>query len=155
MDAHWIVVANAGHARFFSQANRAASFEEVDDLVNAGSRLRAVDTETDDLGQRAASTTRHGSGAPSSPSDYQPHQTPAEHQAELFARTVAARLAQGLQGRQFGQVVLVASPEFLGVLRKQISPQVQQAVRTEIGKDYTHLGVNELRDRIAEHDGKG
>src|SRR4051794_38841371 len=119
MDATWIVSANAGRARFFAQED-ARRLTEVNDMVNTAARLRAADTETDDLGQRAASKSRHSVGAPTQPSGYEPNQTPVEHQTENFARNVNNFLLQAYQDGRFRQLILTASPEFLGVLREQL-----------------------------------
>ena len=140
----WIVAANAGRARIYLQASATASLEEIDDMVNEASRLRTADTETDDLGRRNGSTSRSGGNAPSQPNGYQPHQNPVEHQNELFARSLAAYLLQGHQGHRFGQLRLVASPSFLGLLRKQIDPQLQSCVKSTLDKDYTSCTAAQL-----------
>ncbi len=153
MAVTWIVAANAGHARIFTQEKAGAPLAEVEGLKHAATRLRTSDTETDELGQQLG--TKAPGGTSSMPgSGYEPHQTPAEHQSELFAREVAATLTKGQQGGRYTQLVLMASPEFLGLLRKLISPQVHGAVRLEIAKDYTQLDPKALRDRLAEHEAK-
>src|SRR4051795_10838161 len=131
MQATWIVAANAGRARFFSQANAADPFEEIHDMVNTPARLRTGETETDALGQRAASKSRHSVGAPTQPSGYEPNQSPAEHQTENFARDVAHYIAKAHQDGRFRQLVLAASPEFLGVLRKSLNPKLHATVSAE------------------------
>jgi protein required for attachment to host cells len=151
MDATWIVAANAGRARFFSQPLSAERLEEINDMVNSGARLRTAETETDELGQRSASKSRHNVGAPTQPSGYQPNQTPAEHQTEVFARNVAEFLLRSHEEGRFRRLVLAASPEFLGVLRKQLDPTLEPAVRLEINKDYTQLSANELREQVRVH----
>ena len=54
MDTTWIVTANAGRARFFSQAAPSASLEEVEDMINSGARLRTSESESDKIGPTAA-----------------------------------------------------------------------------------------------------
>lgn len=155
MDATWIVVANAGRARFFSQDNAAAPLEEINDMINAGARLRTAETETDDIGQRSASKSQHSVGAPTQPSGYEPNQSPTEHQTELFARSVSDYLLKGHQDGRFRQLSLVASPEFLGTLRKLLDPQVGSAVSLEINKDYTQSNPKQLREQIQAQVEKG
>ena len=151
MNATWIVSANAGRARFFSQARPVDALEEVGDMVSPTAREREGEIETDQLGQLSASNSRHSVGQPTQPSGYQPHQTPAQHQAELFARDVAGFLKQAQNERRFSRLCLVASPEFLGVLRKQLDNSLGAAVSLEINKDYTQASAPELRERIAAH----
>jgi protein required for attachment to host cells len=151
MDVTCIVTANAGRARFFSQARPKARLDEINDMVNAAARLRTAETETDALGQRAASKSRHSVGAPTQPSGYEPNQSPAEHQTEIFARNVADYLLHAHQEGRFNRLVLAASPEFLGMLRKQLDPKVLSTVALEINKDYTQLAEDKLREQVEAH----
>jgi len=151
MDATCIVAANAGRARFFLHSGHSGRPDEINDMVNTASRLRTADIETDDLGVRAASKSRHSVGQPTPTSGYEPHQSPQEHQSELFARSVADYLAELQREGRFGQLVLVASPEFLGVLRKLLDPQLESCVALEINKDYTQLRPEDLATRLALH----
>ncbi len=148
MDARWIVSANAGRARIFSQADNRARLEEVSDMVNTAVRLRTSQTESDSLGQRAASKSIHSVGAPRQPSGYEPNQSPAEHQTEVFGRSVANYLLEARQAGRFRSLVLVASPEFLGVLRGVLDAHLQSCVEIEINKDYTQLRADELREHV-------
>lgn len=143
-----IVTANAGRARFFSQEALTARPEEINDMVNSAARLRTTETETDSLGQRSASKSRHSVGAPTQPSGYQPNQSPAEHQTEIFARNVADYLLKAHQVGRFERLILAASPEFLGVLRKALDPKVLSTLKLEINKDYTQLPADKLREQI-------
>jgi protein required for attachment to host cells len=113
--------------------------------------LRTAETETDSLGQRAASKSIHSVGQPTQPSGYQPNQTPAEHQTELFARSVADELLQMQQQGRFDKLVLIASPEFLGVLRKLLDPKLLAAISLEINKDYTQSRPDMLGQHIEAH----
>lgn len=148
MDKTWIITANAGRARLFSQEGNTAPLQEVTDMVNTEVRLRTVDTESDQIGQLSASKSKHSVGAPTQPSGYEPNQIPSEHQTEQFARSVAAFLLQGLQEHRYKKLVLAASPQFLGVLRKLLDPQVLAAVSLDLNKDYTQFDPRELQAQI-------
>lgn len=148
MEATWIVTANAARARFFSQLGASRRWAEVGDMVNTAARLRTHETETDALGQRAASGSRHGRGAPGQPSGYEPRQMPAERETERFARSIATHLLQAHQHGRYGHLVLIASPEFLGMLRSQIDPRLATLVKFEIDHDYTKCDARELHDRV-------
>jgi protein required for attachment to host cells len=150
MDATWIVSANAGRARFFAQARPVDNLEEINDMVSPAARNREGEIETDRMGQRAAAGSKHNVGMATTSSDYQPHQTPKQHEAELFARDVAHFLKQAQNEGRFDKLCLVASPEFLGVLRKELDGNLGRAVALEIDKDLTHASAQELRDRLTE-----
>ena len=150
MDATWIVSANAGRARFFSVTGPTDRLEEVSDLINTMARMDDLEIASDSLGQRAASSSRHGAGAPTTSNDYQPYQTPKQHEAEVFARDVVKTLLQAHHAGRFDKLCLVASPEFLGVLRRVLDPALERLVRLEINKDYTQLTPEELRERVRD-----
>ncbi len=147
----WIISANAGRARFFSQDGATAPLQEVNDMANSAVRLRTSETETDDLGLRSASKSPHSVGAPRPQSGYEPPQTPAQHQTELFARDVADYLLKAYQEGRYRQLCLTASPEFLGVLRKLLDPKIVSAITVEVNKDYTQSNAIQLREYIRSH----
>ena len=150
----WIVTANAGRARFFSQLRPRARVEEINDMVNTAARLRTAETESDELGQLAASKSIHSVGAPTQGSGYEPNQSPAEHQSEIFARSIADHLLRAHQDGRFERLVLAAAPEFLGTLRKLLDPSVASAIGLEINKDYTQVPPDKLPDQIEAHAAK-
>jgi protein required for attachment to host cells len=151
MDATWIVSANAGRARFFAQPRPVDALEEINDMVSPTAREREGQIVSDQMGQRAAAKSKHNVGQPTTSSDYQPNQTPAQHEAELFARDVARFLKQAQNEGRFRSLCLIASPEFLGVLRKQLDPNLESAVKVQIDKDFTRYSAAELKERIKAH----
>lgn len=147
MDAIWIVSANAGRARFFSQVNPSSALVEISDMVNAAARLRTAETETDELGQRSAAKSRHN-GTAAQPSGYEPNQSPAQHQTEIFARNVADFLRKAQSEQRYRQLYIMAAPEFLGVLRRLLDANVSASIGLEVSKDYTQLNGNQLAEQI-------
>jgi protein required for attachment to host cells len=148
MSTLWIVTANASCAHFFAQRSPTSTLEQVGDLGNEKSSQHTADTETDRLGQHAASKSSHNTGAATQPSGYEPHQTPAEHNAELFARNICRFLLHGYQDGHFQRLALIASPEFLGVLRAVLDPRLTEVVINEINKDYTRCSPSELSQHL-------
>jgi protein required for attachment to host cells len=166
MPTTWIITANAGRARFFSEDGPAEPLQELEDMVNNGARLRTSESETDRLGPTSAgksshnigtnavamSHNGHGAGAPNK--QYEPNQTPAEHQTELFAKEISQFLLKSQQEGRYQNLVLSASPQFLGTLRMNLDPHVQSAIKLEVNKDYTQVAVNQLRDQLQAHQAK-
>jgi protein required for attachment to host cells len=148
MSATLIVTANASRARFFSHAHRSDRLEEINDMVNEAVRLRASETESDSLGPKSAGKSIHNVGGATPNNTYEPHQTPVEHQAELFARSVAAYLLQEYQANRFNEMALFASPQFLGILRKLLDHGVAGTITLEVNKDYTQLSHQQLLEQI-------
>jgi protein required for attachment to host cells len=151
MDATWIVSANASRARIFSQAASSANLEEVEDMINSGARLRTAESESDRIGPTSAPKSMHNGGGATPNKAYEPHQTPVEHQTELFARNIAEFLLKGQQQGRYSKLCVVASPQFLGVLRQQLNANVVSAVSLEINKDYTQASPAELQAHIKTH----
>jgi len=166
MPTTWILSANAGRARIFSESDSSQPLQEVEDMVNSAAQLRTVDTETDTLSPTAASGTRHNiggnegagmahnakAGAPNKL--YQPARTPEEHSADLFAKDVSEFLLKAHQEGRYQQLVVAASPEFLGILRNKLDAQVQVLIKTELNKDYTHSNGQQLREQLHAHQAK-
>jgi protein required for attachment to host cells len=166
MPTTWTIAANAGRARIFSDADNAASLQEVEDMVNPSAQQREMDIVTDKMSPRAAQNSGHSigggqgggfehaaaAGAPGS--DYQPAVTPTEHETQKFAKDVSNYLRQAHQAGRFQQLVVSASPEFLGVLRSAIDPQLKSLIKREVNKDYTHSNGKELRAQLDAHQDK-
>jgi len=149
MNATWILSANASRARFFSQENLSEPLEEINDMVNEAARLRMIDIgETDKRGPTSATKSMHNTGGALPNKTYEPPQTPDEHEAELFARDIAGFLLQGYREGRFKHLSLVVSPQFLGMLRKLLDPQLESVVSLEINKDYTQFSPEQLRQQI-------
>lgn len=147
----WIVAANAGGAKIFSQAGRRDVPQAIEDMPHPEGRMHEVDIDTDVHGERSPARKRDGSGFGRAESGYQPAQTPRQHENERFARQVAAYLKKAHDEKRFGELVLAASPEFLALLRKVMDPQVLAAARVQIHKDYTKVNAKELGEQVEAH----
>jgi hypothetical protein len=160
METTWILSANAGRARFFTEADPAAPLQEVEDMINSAVRLRVTETEADKIGPTAATNSGHNIGgtagvgfahngkvgAPNKA--YQPAHTPSEQEAEQFARDISRYLMEAHQGGRFQQLVISASPQFLGALRTFLDPHIKQLVKLELNKDYTSCNAQQLREQV-------
>lgn len=155
MNATWILSANASRARFFSQGNLTEPLEEVNDMVNAASRLRMVEsTESDKRGPMAGTKSMHNTGGALPNKLYEPPTTPDVREAELFARDIASYLLENQRDGRFDKLSVVAAPQFLGMLRKVLDPQVQSTINLEIDKDYTQFNPGQLLDHIETYKAK-
>lgn len=160
MQTTWIISANSGRARFFSESDPAEPLQEIEDMVNEAARLRDADIETDRLGPTSASGSSHNiganegvgfahnakAGAPNK--QYQPAQTPEQHETEKFARDISNYLLDAHRDGRFQQLVISASPQFLGALRTYLDPQIKPLIKLEVNKDYTHSSAQELREQL-------
>lgn len=166
MPTTWIMTANAGRARFFCEEDPAQPLQEMQDMVNNGARLRTAESETDRLGPTAAGKSGHaiggaqggaaqhnaGAGAPNK--QYEPNQTPAEHETELFAKEISQFLLKSHQEGRYQKLVLTASPQFLGTLRQNLDQHVKSAIKMEFNKDYTQVAAHQLREQLQAQQAK-
>jgi len=166
MPTTWILSANNGRARFFAESDPAEPLQEIEDMINSAAQLRTSESETDRLGPTAAAGSGHNiggtqgvslshnaqAGAPNK--QYQPAQTPAQHANEIFAKDVSQFLLKAQQEGRYQQLVISASPEFLGTLRQNLDPQIQKLVKAEFNKDYTHSNPQQLREQLQAQQAK-
>ena len=160
MQTTWIISANAGRARFFSESDPAEPLQEIEDMVNEPARQRDAELETDKFGMTAAGKSGHNiggtqgvslshnakAGAPNK--QYQPAQTADEHETEKFVRDISTYLLEAHRDGRFQQLVISASPQFLGELRSLLDPQIKPLIKLEVNKDYTHSSAQELREQL-------
>ena len=160
MQTTWIISANAGRARFFSESDPAEPLQEIEDMVNSAARLRVLETESDKISPTAATNSSHNIGgtqgvgfahngkvgAPNKA--YQPAHMPAELEAEQFAKDISRYLMDAHREGRFQQLVISASPEFLGALRSFMDPHIKPLIKFELNKDYTHFNAQQLRQQL-------
>jgi protein required for attachment to host cells len=54
------------------------------------------------------------------------------------------------QEGRFQQLVISASPQFLGALRTYLDSHIKPLIKLEVNKDYTHSNAQQLREQIHE-----
>jgi protein required for attachment to host cells len=67
-----------------------------------------------------------------------------EHLAGTFARELAALIDAGRSDNRFRDVVLVAEPRFLGLLRGALGGVSASRVSATVAKDLAHVEVRDL-----------
>ncbi len=134
-----IVVADQSEACFYDTERAGHPLTFVQRLTDPKAHLHDRDFSSDrpghfsnhaaaDHGRRGA-TAHHGAGG---------ERSPREHEALLFARQIAAQLEQAHQDGAVQQLILVAGPRFLGLLREVLSPALRTLVVDEVHKDLVH-----------------
>ncbi len=72
----------------------------------------------------------------------------------MFARRLAAHLAEALRQKRFDELRIVAAPRFLGYLRKELDENVKATVGGELSKDLIHEGNDAIAKRLFSHEGE-
>jgi protein required for attachment to host cells len=132
MQPTWIVVADGSRARVFELQNKELS--EIADLANPAARNKNADLRTDARG-RFNGGDGHGHTA-------EPAVTPKEHESELFALSIAKYLEDGRARNKYTKLQLIAGPEFLGIIRRNLDKNVSELIEHELPKN---LGGNTVQ----------
>jgi protein required for attachment to host cells len=124
-----ILVANAARARFFSVDSPTGELQELRDETNPEARMREEDLVTDRRGRYRDSGVE-GRSALDLMTD------PKEVAIQRFARELAQELDRERTQGEMDRLYLVASPAFLGELRKHLSTPLKALIVEEIAKDF-------------------
>jgi protein required for attachment to host cells len=134
----WVVVAESSRARLFSVVNRVSPLSEVEDFCHVEGRAKDQDMDSDRPG-RAFDSMGENRHAMDRSVDAK------RHEAEMFAKRIAERLEAGRVEGRYTQLILIAAPEFLGVLRHNLNPGTAKLVSSPIDKNLVQKSETEIR----------
>jgi protein required for attachment to host cells len=139
----WVVVADSAQARLFSVTGPMGPLEELETLAHPEGRMREQDLVSDLPGRTfdSAGEGRHGKEVPV---------RPKQQEAIRFAEKVAERLETGRKNLEFGSLIIVAAPAFLGLLRDKLTPQLRALVTLEMNKNLVRQDAREIRALLPE-----
>jgi protein required for attachment to host cells len=75
---------------------------------------------------------------------------PKQHEVDSFAHLVASFLEDAHNAKRFDQLLIVAAPEFLGLLRIHLPEQIKQLVRFELDKNLTIMSASNIRQHLPQ-----
>lgn len=142
MKLTWIVVANNSLARFFTTEAQTAPLTEIETLTHLEGRLHDREITSDYSGNIKSAGTGHAFELPTDPK---------KHEAENFAHLVANHLEAAHNDHKIEQLLIVAEPSFLGLLRNQLSENIKKLVCFELDRNIATLTADEIRDHLPEH----
>ncbi len=142
MERTWIVVCDASHCRFFLKRQASHEWVKFEEFENTVGREKGIDIVSDRPGRRF---------------DVGPHQRsavggqtePRANEELRFAHSISKMLIDAYNQNAFERLILVAPPQFLGMLRNELRGPIEKAIYGTLDKDYTHVGDRELVDRVA------
>lgn len=142
----WLLVGNASRARLFETQARPKTLKLIKEYLHPPSREKGEELASDRPGHfqmegSGMEGTTHGAfNEPTNPKSY-------EH--ERFALELAKELNEGRTQNRFGNVMIVASPHFHGLINQHLNEHVAKMVSTHINKDYTDLGEEKLLEMLS------
>ena len=139
----WILIADGARARIVVNESPGAGIEPVYPYVFAASSAPARDYGADKPGRT------HSPGGARQTS-YQPREDWHAFEKGKFATEIAQILNRQAEAHAFDQLVLVAPPKIMGILRAALKGPVGSRVVAEVVKDLTHLSDHELKPHLAD-----
>ena len=130
MNMTWVVAADTSRARIFLSEKPVSDLQEIQTLTHPEARLHEGDLISD---------TTEGE--------------PDEHKqtdADRFAAQVCATLEAGRKSGKFDKLYLVASPNFLGMLRKHQSSALKQILAGEVNKNLATQAPADIRKQLPD-----
>lgn len=136
-----IVVADQAQAIFYDSTSLRAAPREVARISDPAARLHDRDLVSDRPGRSYESVggARHA---------IEREDGPRHRESVRFARRIARRLDAARRKDEFEQLIVVAGPPFLGLVREELSRPTRARVVHEIRKDLVHSPVEALRRHL-------
>jgi protein required for attachment to host cells len=138
-----IVVADQAEAIFYDAASLRARPVEVGRISDPVAHLHNRDMMSDRPGRSYESVggQRHAIAR---------ENDPRRREALRFAKRISRRLDEARRKGEFDELVVVAGPPFLGMMRGELSRPTRQRVVHEIHKDLVHSPVESLQGHMPE-----
>jgi protein required for attachment to host cells len=161
MPKNWLVVANNTGARIFTLAPPAprlkdlqalqytaenlppSRLQERETLEHPEGRIKAQAIDADRPGRsfQSAGKKRHSMTR---------QVDPKTQQAITFARHVAERLESARRQGELERLILIAAPEFLGLLRENLGADLRRIIDQEFSLDLFAMTPQEIRAHLPE-----
>jgi protein required for attachment to host cells len=144
MKSSWILVANNSSAHLLTAENAASSLEKIESFVHTENRLHDREITTD-LPGKIRSEGGSSGHALEQPTD------PKKHESDNFAHQIAHYLEDALNLNKFEQLLIVAEPSFLGLLRNHLTEPVKKRVCFELDKNIVMESPEEIRKHLPKY----
>jgi protein required for attachment to host cells len=154
MDAVWILVADKGRARLFGMDTpRTEEMHERRDYLMPEQRRHERDLRTDDRGRVFDSGGRGRTSRVQIGQGHHAMEEPTsvkEKAAIDFAKDIAEDINKAARENAFDKLVIVAEPQFLGMLRDKLDPVVAKRLSLELPKSIAKERADEIRRHLPD-----
>lgn len=143
MKKTWILVADSSRARIFVTNTHNEPLVEIEALVHPQGRQHEQNLTSDLPGKQASkfNSSHHAIGKENDP----------KHQEAIdFAKTITRHLDEARARGEYSQLIVVAAPSFLGLLRENMAPQVAKLVTHALDKNLTRQKPDAIRHQLPE-----
>lgn len=132
----WILVAHGSAGRILDVRKNGEQISIVKEFIHLKTAKRdsAISTNRPSRSPESNEPMRHSI-------DYSGEME--DHERQVFAKEIADYLAKALMKNDFSNLILVASRNMLGELRKAVANPVKKVISHELDKDLTSQGWSE------------
>ncbi len=143
MASTWVLIADNTRARLFLASNRLSPLQEINTLVHPEARLHEQELTSDLPGRsyKGDGSGRHGMADTTEPK---------RQEAINFAREISNHLEEARKKGELKQLIIIAAPMLLGLLREQLSNTTRKLITMELDKNITQLKPDEIRRHLPD-----
>ncbi len=141
MKPAWILIADSSRARIFTAENSASELVEIENLNHSESRLEEQ-VLTEDLPGRSKGSQEMGGHL------LKTEVSPKEQENQSFAKRVTHHLCHELNLNKFENLFVIASPSFLGELRRSCSGQLKKHIAFSLNKNVVTKTPEQIRSYL-------
>jgi protein required for attachment to host cells len=146
MATTWVVVAHQTGARFMEhRPGFGRHLTLVHEIEHPDGRKKNKDIDSDRAGE-SFTGARESGGLRAMHHEHSAH----DHVIERFAKELASQLARGRAEGRFDDLILVAEPKFLGLLREALDSTTTRHVVSSVTKDLAAVPSRSVAGHIAE-----
>lgn len=145
MHTQWVVVADSSRARFFETQGNVESLVELEDFLSPAARMDEAALRHDAKGRF------FGKGEREQAHTAEPAVSAKTHAAQKFSKVIMQHLEQACEKKRYDRLILIAPPQFLGQLHKQLSQRVMQRITQELPLNISGLTAAQIGDHLRRH----
>lgn len=146
MPKTWILVADSSRARIFLADTASSPLAELETFTHPASRQHEQDITSDLPGKQ------NGRGLNGSFAHAMSQETdPKRQEAINFAREVATHLNKSYSKNRFKQLIIVAAPNFLGLLRDNLTENTRRSLTLQLDKNLTQQNPDQIRKHLPDY----
>jgi len=146
MPKTWILVADSSRARLFLADTASSPLVELETFTHPASRQHEKEITTDLPGKQ------NGKGINGSFAHAMTQETDPKHQEAInFAREVTQHLNKSHSKNKFRQLIIVAAPSFLGLLRDNLNHNTRRSLTLQLDKNLTQYKPEDIRKYLPQY----
>ncbi len=141
MEISWIVVANNSCARIFTAETPTSPLTEIEILTHPQGRQHAQNLSSDLPGRQAdkSSPSHHGLS----------DRTELKKQEAIhFAKQITQHLDAARKRQAYKQLIIIADPDFLGLLREQMPAATAKLITLEVDNNLSKEKADKIRQYL-------